>query len=328
MLRTYIPAPMMHLARRLLWPPIPSSLAQNQIRIDADRLRGVEMSVRRNFHTGWRAEAACTSKEAYEQDLKAHVHGRLDTDRRRIVPWLDSTGALRGQRILEIGCGTGSSTVALAEQGARVTGIDIDEGALVVAKDRCTAYGLEVEFHRLNADAIAPLFGAGSFDFIIFFACLEHMTVAERLVSLRDAWNMLPTGGRLAVVETPNRLWYYDGHTSVLPFFHWLPDELALRYSAFSPREGFRELYREYNAEAQAHFLRLGRGVSFHEFDVAIQPVRDLQVVSSLSCFEGVRYRLHQSRLQRRYKSLLRRVYPGIHEGFLDETLYLILRKQ
>ena len=165
---------------------------------------------------------------------------------------------------MEIGCGTGSSTVALVEQGAMVTGVDIDGGALIVAKERSNAYGLEAEFRLLNSVEIADTFGANAFDFVIFFACLEHMTIAERLISLRDAWGMLPSEGLLVIVDTPNRLWYFDNHTSRLPFFHWLPDELAFQYSRFSSRENFRELYREYNENSKEHFLRRGRGMSFH----------------------------------------------------------------
>lgn len=260
-------------------------------------------------------------------DLHDHLRGRLDSDRRMIVPWLDHAKPLPDTLILEIGCGTGSSTVALAEQGARVVGIDLDRDALVVARDRCTAYQVEAEFHVLNATVMAQTFADRRFDFIIFFASLEHMTVAERLATLRDAWAMLPRGGLLVVVETPNRLWYYDGHTSLLPFFHSLPDELAFRYSQFSPRENFRELYRECDAASMEHFLRQGRGVSFHEFDVAIRPAHSLRVVSSLSTFHGLRYKPQRSLFERRYKSVLRRIYPQVHEGFCEDTLFLILEK-
>jgi S-adenosylmethionine-dependent methyltransferase len=199
---------------------------------------------------------------------------------------------------------------------------------MTVAKDRCRVYGVEVEFQILNAEGIARAFGPDTFDQIIFFACLEHMSVAERLTSLRAAWNILPNGGLLVVVETPNRLWYYDGHTSLLPFFHWLPDELAFSYSAFSPRESFRDLHRRRDASTGEQLLRRGRGVSFHEFDLAIRPAKDLKVLSSLSTFEGIRGRLRTPRLDRRYSSLLRSAYPGIHEGFFDESLYLIIEKQ
>jgi S-adenosylmethionine-dependent methyltransferase len=154
------------------------------------------------------------------------------------------------------------------------------------------------------------------------------MTIAERITSLRKTWEMLPAGGLLVIVETPNRLWYFDGHTSILPFFHWLPNELAFKYSCFSPRGAFREFYRDYNTSSKEKFLRRGRGVSFHELDLAIKPAQDLKVISSLSSFKGLAYKLHHSRLERRYKSILRSVYPSIHEGFFDKKLDLIIKKE
>lgn len=314
------------IAKKWLFP-IPSHLSKNQIQIDRDGLHAIEKSIRENYHTGWRSERNY-SKEMYKSDLNAHLYGRLESSRRITVPWLDNASTLQGKRILEIGCGTGSSTVALAEQGAKVTGIDIDEGALSVAKDRTRTYGVEAEFRVLNADEISNTYGANAFDFIIFFACLEHMTIAERLTSLRDAWKMLPTEGLLVVIETPNRLWYFDSHTSLLPFFHWLPNELAFQYSSFSSRENFRELYREYNLTSKEHFLRRGRGMSFHEFDIAIEPAKDLKVVSSLSAFYRIGYKLKNSKLDRQYKSILMSIYPNIHEGFFDDILNLIIEKE
>jgi S-adenosylmethionine-dependent methyltransferase len=180
----------------------------------------------------------------------------------------------------------------------------------------------------MNADEMTSRFPAGRFDFIIFFAALEHMSIAERLAALRDTWQLLPVGGMLVVVETPNRIWFYDGHTALLPFFHWLPDELAFQYARFSPRENFRERFTDYSdPELREQFVRAGRGMSFHEFDLAIKPARSLDVVSSLSTFQGVRYKPQRSLFERRYKRVLRRIYPGIHEGFYDDTLYLIVRK-
>ncbi len=294
--------------------------------IDAEGLRSIERAIREHYHTGWRSESRY-SKEKYQADLEAHVSRRLETDRRTIIPWLDDAGGLRDRRILELGCGTGSSSVALAEQGARVVGIDIDDGALHVARERARIYGVDAEFRRLNAREISGPFHGTRFDLVIFFACLEHMTIPERLISLGDAWRMLPDGGLLAIVDTPNRLWFFDGHTSLLPFFHWLPNELAFAYARFSSRENFRELYGEYSPVSEEHFLRRGRGVSFHEIDVAIRPTRDLTVVSSLSTFEGPRYVARKSSVERQYKSLLMSIHPGIHEGFFDDVLYVILRK-
>lgn len=325
-MKKHIPEPIKQIAKKLLYPT-PSHLLDNQIQIDRDELHIVENSITENYHTGWRSKNNY-SKEMYVHDLNTHLYKRLENDRQKIIPWLDNASTLQNKRILEIGCGTGSSSVAIAEQGAKVTGIDIDEGALSVAKDRCKIYGVNAEFKLLNTVQIKDTFGTNAFDSIIFFACLEHMTIEERLTSLRDAWEMLPTEGLLVIVETPNRLWYFDGHTSKLPFFHWLPDELAFRYSRFSSRENFRELYREYNADSKEHFLRRGRGMSFHELEMAICPAQDLKVISSLSTLGGIRYKLKKSKLERKYKSLLMNIYPNIHQGFFDDMLYLIIEKK
>jgi len=313
------------IAIRILFPVSPR-LSKNFIRIDKAGLRSIENSINEHYHTGWRSESNY-SKEEYEADVKVHLYERLESDRRMIVPWLDNAATLQNKRILEIGCGTGSSTIALAEQGSKITGIDIDEGALLVAEERSRIYGVDAEFRVLNAQEISKAFQAVRFDFIIFFASLEHMTIEERLTSLAQAWEMLPIDGLLVVVETPNRLWYFDRHTSGLPCFLWLPDELAFAYSRFSSREQFGELYREYNATSREHFLRRGMGVSFHEFDIAIAPAKNLNVISSLSTFLGVRDKLRKSRLDRRYKSIMMSICPDIHEGFLDEMLFLIIKK-
>jgi hypothetical protein len=67
--------------------------------------------------------------------------------------------------------------------------------------------------------------------------------------------------------------------------------------------------------------------VSFHEIDVALKPVSELRVISSLSTFEGIHFRLLQSRLDRRYKSFLQRICPTIHQGFFDRRLDLVIQK-
>jgi S-adenosylmethionine-dependent methyltransferase len=266
-----------------------------------------------------RNHSAGPAEEAPVWDL------RLAHDRARVVPWLDSARSLNGLRILEVGCGSGASTIALAEQGARVVGLDIDAGALAYARSRCAAHGLPAEFLQLNALDMREALHDRTFDAIIFFASLEHMSLGERLTSLGDAWAMLAGGGLLAVVETPNRLWFDDGHTAFLPFYHWLPNELAFLYSKLSDRKGFNDLYRTYDAGSKQHFLRRGRGVSFHEFDLAIGPAETLEIVSSLRSFDPSAVPV--SSLGRRHQRLLRALRPDLHPGFFEQYLDIIIRK-
>jgi S-adenosylmethionine-dependent methyltransferase len=306
---------------------VPSHLSRNHRQVDEAGLAELRKSIEDNFHVGWRAKESF-SEDQYERDVNAHLSERLENDRNRVVPWLDTLRPIGGLRILEIGCGTGSSTIALAEQGAVVVGIDIDEGALQVARDRSRIYDCSVDIRAMNATQLDGEFRPGEFNLIIFFASLEHMTVSERLVALSRAWDILPVGGMLGVIETPNRLWFYDGHTSLLPFFQWLPDDLAFQYSRFSPRDNFRETYREETPASFEHFLRMGRGVSFHEFDLAIQPVSGLNIQVPLSAF------LEQNGLRQptaedvTFMAFLRQQSPAVPAPLFEAKLNFVIKKE
>jgi hypothetical protein len=86
--------------------------------LDNARLELVEASLRANYFTRFPTEYL--SSDWGKNDLENHLCRRLNSDRDTIVPWLDDVRPLKGASILEIGCGTGCSTVALAEQGARL----------------------------------------------------------------------------------------------------------------------------------------------------------------------------------------------------------------
>lgn len=268
-----------------------------------------------------------------QRDLDDHARRRLQAFRTQIVPWLDSARPLSGARILEIGCGTGASTIALAEQGASVTAIDIDEESLVVARDRARLHGVEAEFMRLNGADAQQMPSLPQFDFVIFFACLEHMTYAERLTAMRATWAGLKPGALWCSIETPNRLWWFDEHTSFLPFYNWLPDELAFDYSRYSPREPLRSSYRERTEETYTSFLRHGRGVSYHEFDLTMKDAAQLDVVSSLSQWlkpDGLFGWRALKRLRKRkyrYERLIASLRPDLHRGWFQPYLDLIIRK-
>jgi len=309
---------------RELFYPIPFALRSRHTRIDAAGVQRVRESIQAHYHQGWRAKETY-SVTAYEHDLNAHLYARLEGDRRFVIPWLNSARPLKGMRVLEIGCGTGSSSVALAEQGAHVVAIDIDSPALEVARERCRTHGVSVDIREANAKQLLEF---GPMDAVLYFATLEHMVHQERMQSLAEAWSLLSARGLLAIIETPNRLWFFDHHTAQLPFYNWLPHDLAIAYSRFSPRENFKDNYRESSLEVMNHFLRRGRGASYHEIDVAIAPTQTLDTVSSLTSYFGWRRRIRTNRLVRRYKALLRQIRPDLHEGWFDVDLDVIIRKR
>lgn len=316
------------LKSHLLEPAIPAAITANYILPDDAGIQRVEESLGTNYFS--REVDGYLHTEAGAKDLYDHLTGRLGNDRRLAVPWLESVQPLAGLRVLEIGCGTGASTVALAEQGARVTAIDVDDLALKDAVTRCAVYGVEVDFHLMNSTEAAETFSDQTFDLIVFWACLEHMTHEERMSAMASTWKMLRPGGLWGVIGTPNRLHFYDSHTSMMPFYHWLPDDLAMKYAQFSPREKFNQ--QPWAGDQHDNdFFRWGRGLSFHEFELTMRPVAELEVVSCMTLYGRSQRMASQLKARLttdfRYESLLHSRFPWIHRGFFQPYLNLLIRK-
>ena len=193
-----------------------------------------------------------------------------------LIPWIEQTVPLAGATVLEYRCGNAAVSCAFAERSARVVGVDTDGHWIEEGRERVRAHGLDnvqLELHppATILDAVAAR--RGQVDVFLLYAVLEHVTVEERLAVLRLARDVVKPDGAIVVCETPNRLIYFDHHTAQMPFFHLLPDELALDHYRRSDRQDFKAAIdaalqdgREAGLEA---IVRWGRGVSFHEFEVA-----------------------------------------------------------
>ena len=281
---------------------------------------------------GSRAPAEIASARGVAKDGSVVWHERLARNRRSIVPWLDRTRSLDGSRIIEIGSGRGASTVALAEQGAVVTGIDINEHHIEYARLKLEAFQVEASLRVGNADRLQDFFPAASVDWVIFWATLEHMTHDERQAALSQAWTSLRPGGLLTTIETPNLLWYLDSHTSFLPFYQWLDDDVAFDYSRFSPRESLNRASHDRTEQgAFLTFRRRGRGVSYHDYELAIAPLEELQVCSCMQTERRrssvIRRLVHEASRAGRYIRFLNGVRPGLPAAFLEPFLYFTLQK-
>lgn len=314
---------------KLSMPSVPKNIYSKFKKIDNKKAEIIEKSLMLNYF------ADCTpgylDTEIGKEDLQAHLFNRLELNRKLYIPWLNNSKNLKLANVLEIGCGTGCSTIALAEQGATVFAIDIDEKAILVAKDRCKCFDLSANFFVGNAQEIHNIFNNKKFDFIIFYASLEHMVHNERITSLNSAWDLLVEGGLLCIVETPNRLWHFDHHTARMPFFHWLPDELSFEFSKYSNRKNFNDIFSNYDDESRIKFLRLGRGVSYHEFTLAIKPAEQLDVVSYLA-----KYKRDKSFLSKikwlfsddmKYQKILSKTNSNISRAFFEVDLNIIIKK-
>ena len=106
------------------------------------------------------------------------------------------SGVRRGDQALDLGCGTGEFSAALAQAGASVIGVEVARAA--VARARARHPGLEF---RLIADAGPLPFADACFDLIWASEVIEHVADTARWLS--EVRRVLVPGGRL-LATTPS----------------------------------------------------------------------------------------------------------------------------
>ena len=90
------------------------------------------------------------------------------------LDYVDRCAPLSGRKVLDIGCGGGLLAEGMASRGAKVTGIDLSEGAIQVAKLHLKESGWEVEYRLVSAEALADERPA-AFDTVTCMEMLEHV---------------------------------------------------------------------------------------------------------------------------------------------------------
>ena len=88
--------------------------------------------------------------------------------------WIDSQSPVAGKRLVDVGCGGGILAEAMAHRGATVTGIDMGEAPLSVARIHQLESGVDVDYRRCTAEALAAE-AAESFDVVCCLEMLEHV---------------------------------------------------------------------------------------------------------------------------------------------------------
>jgi SAM-dependent methyltransferase len=177
----------------------------------------------------------------YFEWFHEHTGNRSEWFRSDLLWRLESTRPIAGLRVLDFGCGVGSSSVVMAERGASVVGIETEQVSINVAIQRARDLGLanRCSFVRIpyirNRRASLP-FKDGAFDVCTLIGVLEHMRQSERIDCAAEIRRVLAPGGELFIFDTPNRAHPFDHHTTRLWFVGWLPVAIAKRYAILRNR--------------------------------------------------------------------------------------------
>jgi 2-polyprenyl-6-hydroxyphenyl methylase/3-demethylubiquinone-9 3-methyltransferase len=117
------------------------------------------------------------------------------------LEWIERHAPLAGKDVLDVGCGGGILAEAMARRGARVTGIDLAEKPLSVARLHLLESGLEVRYELASAEDYAAAH-AGEFDVLSCMEMLEH--VPDPASTVAACARLLRPGG-CAIFATINR---------------------------------------------------------------------------------------------------------------------------
>jgi 2-polyprenyl-6-hydroxyphenyl methylase/3-demethylubiquinone-9 3-methyltransferase len=117
------------------------------------------------------------------------------------LAWIDRHAELKGKRVIDIGCGGGLLSEGMAALGAQVTGIDLSEKALGIARLHLYESGHVVDYRLISAEAMAAE-TPGGFDVVTCLEMLEH--VPDPASTVAACASLVKPGGQV-FLSTLNR---------------------------------------------------------------------------------------------------------------------------
>ena len=157
-------------------------------------------------------------------------------------------GVQAGQKLLDVGCGTGVVSVTAARLGAETTALDLTPALLEKARENAQVAGVSIEFHEGDVEALP--FKDASFDLVL--SQFGHMFAPRPLAAVSEMLRVLRPGGRIAFSTWPPEL--YMGRMFALTGSYLPPPPEG---AAPPPQWGSPEIIRE----------RLGAAVTDLAFD-------------------------------------------------------------
>jgi ubiquinone/menaquinone biosynthesis C-methylase UbiE len=133
----------------------------------------------------------------YDRGIRILTMGRLDKTYDRLASHIES-----GQKVLDLGCGTGALTLRAARIGARVKGIDVNTQMLEITREKAVGAGL-TENLELAEMGVAELGSeeTESYDVVMSGLCFSELTEDEVVYTLKQVKRILRPEGLLLVAD-------------------------------------------------------------------------------------------------------------------------------
>lgn len=138
----------------------------------------------------------------YDNWYKSKLGNFVDTVEKRLIE--DMAGFKAGEKVLDLGSGTGNYSLWLTTKGLKVTGLDQSRAMMNIAKEKAVEGNLAIDW--VEADATQLPFSNESFDLVLSVTAIEFMDDIEAV--LKEAIRVLKPNGRLVIgVLTKDSPW-------------------------------------------------------------------------------------------------------------------------
>jgi len=133
----------------------------------------------------------------YDRGIYILTLGKLDKVYNRLTSYIK-----KGQKVLDLGCGTGVLTLKAAQKGAKVKGIDINPQMLEIAKKRAIKKNL-IQNIELCEMGVAELGSeeSKSYDVVTSGLCFSELSEDELIYTLKEVKRILKPGGLLLIAD-------------------------------------------------------------------------------------------------------------------------------
>lgn len=190
----------------------------------------------------WRDSSRLDDKEAREQAARLELRAGAESEIAARDEYVRLLGVVAGERVLDVGCGSGAVTRTLALRvatGGRAVGLDASGALLNVARELANTAGLGAIVEFKEGDCRALPFPDASFDAVVAATALSHVPDAGR--ALREMVRVTRPGGRVGIFDVDGDMTLFahpdrDLTRKIVAAFSdhgwvngWLVRELAVR---------------------------------------------------------------------------------------------------